>query len=302
MKLLSRSRFPRFRKQDGTPVDRYWSGHTVRSDRFRSAQESLDYLEHRFDLYPLFREFMGLWGDHSGETVLDYGCGPGNDLVGFAVYAKPQHVIGVDVSHKALRLAASRLELHGVEPDRVELLQVSDSSTTLPVADGRVDYVHCAGVLHHTSDPVAIMREFRRVLSDGGRGCVMVYNRDSVWLHLYTAYIRMIAQGDFAGLTIEEAFTRNTDGPECPIARCYRPDEFSSLAGEAGFTATYRGGYLSRDELGWLAEHRDAALESPALAEEHKRFLRELEADAEGLPMYGGFHAGIGGVYELVPA
>ena len=129
----------------------------------------------------------------------------------------------------------------------------------------------------------------------------MVYNRDSVWFHLYTAYIRMIAEGAFAGLTVEEAFARNTDGPRCPIARCYRAERFAALACEAGFTATYRGGYLSRDELGWLAQHRESALDSPALSEEHKQFLRELEDDADGLPMYRGYHAGIGGVYELVP-
>lgn len=283
-------------------MDRYWSRHTVRSEGFRSAQESLDYLEHRFELYPLFRELMGLWGDHAGETILDYGCGPGNDLVGFAVHAAPARVVGLDVSHKALGLAAKRLELHGLGSDRVELNQISDSNPELPLADGTVDYVHCAGVLHHTSDPVAIMREFRRVLAESGRGCVMVYNRDSVWYHLYTAYVRMIVQGDFAGLTLEEAFARNTDGPRCPIAHCYRAEEFQALAGEAGFTAAYRGGYLSRDELAWLAEHRDAALASPALGEEHKRFLRDLEEDANGLPTYRGFHAGIGGVYELIPA
>ena len=108
----------------------------MRAEGFDSVQESLHYLEHRFDLYPLFREMMGLFGDHSGETLLDYGCGPGNDLVGFAVHARPAHVIGVDVSHKALRLAAERLELHGVGSDRVELVQISDSSAALPIRGG----------------------------------------------------------------------------------------------------------------------------------------------------------------------
>lgn len=302
MRIRSPSRFLRLPRQGDPPVDRYWSRHTVRSQVFVSAEESLDYLEHRFDLYPLFRELMGLWGDHSGETVLDYGCGPGNDLVGFTVYARPAHVIGVDVSQKALRLAAKRLEQHGIGSDRVELIQASDATAALPIADGRINYVHCAGVLHHTSDPVAIMRELRRVLAEDGRGSVMVYNRDSVWYHLYTAYIRMIAQAAFSGMTLDEAFARNTDGPQCPIARCYRPEEFSALAREAGFSATYRGGYLSRDELGWLAEHRKSALSSTALAAEHKQFLRDLEDDGGGLPTYRGFHAGIGGVYDLVPA
>jgi ubiquinone/menaquinone biosynthesis C-methylase UbiE len=285
-----------------TRVDCYWSRHTVRSERFRSAEESLDYLEHRFELYPLFREFMGLWGYHEGETILDYGCGPGNDLVGFAVYAQPARVIGADVSPKALSLAARRLALHDLEPVRVELMQATDSSTDLPLPDECVDYVHSAGVLQHTSDPVAIMKDFRRVLAPTGRACVMVYNRESVWLHLYTAYVRMIRERAFAGLSIEEAFARNTDGEACPIARCYRTEEFRARAREAGFEATFRGGYLSRDELEWLARYRDEALASAELTEEHKGFLRELETDDAGLPIYRGYHAGVGGVYDLTPA
>lgn len=244
---------------------------------------------------------MGLWGDHEGETILDYGCGPGNDLVGFAVHARPARVIGVDVSPKALDLAARRLALHDLEPGLVELVQASDSSTELPLPDHNVDYVHCAGVLQHTSDPVAIMREFRRVLAPVGRACIMVYNRESVWLHLYTAYVRMIREGAFAGLSLEEAFARNTDGAACPIARCYRAEEFGEIAREAGFAAKFRGGYLARDELEWLARYKDEAIASPRLAEEHKSFLRELERDDEGLPMFRGLHAGVGGVYDLSP-
>jgi ubiquinone/menaquinone biosynthesis C-methylase UbiE len=303
VRLLSRRRpYREASAGERTRVDRYWSRHTVRSERFGSAQESLEYLEHRFDVYPLFREFMGLWGDHEGETLLDYGCGPGNDLAGFAVHARPARVIGVDVSPKALGLAARRLALHDLEPGVVELIQVTDSSGALPLADESVDYVHCAGVLQHTSDPAAIMKEFRRVLRPGGRACVMVYNRESVWLHLYTAYVRMIRQGDFAGLSLDEAFARNTDGPQCPIARCYRPDEFAAEARKAGFEATFRGGYLSVDELRWLDRYRDEALASEGLAEEHKRFLRGLEPDDAGHPICGGYHAGIGGVYDLTPA
>ena len=47
----------------------------------------------------------------------------------------------------------------------------------------------------------------------GGRGCVMVYNRDSVWYHLWTAYDKMIVEGTFEGLAVDEAFTRNTVAP-----------------------------------------------------------------------------------------
>ena len=73
-----------------TAVDSYWSHHTVNSTPFDSAQASADYLEWRFSVYPLYREFMDLWGNHDDEVVLDYGCGPGNDVTGFLLYTMPR--------------------------------------------------------------------------------------------------------------------------------------------------------------------------------------------------------------------
>ncbi len=63
--------------------------------------------------------------------MLDYGCGPGNDLTGFAINTSAARLIGFDVSQTALDLAARRLELHGVA-DRVEFLHGADASTRHP--------------------------------------------------------------------------------------------------------------------------------------------------------------------------
>ena len=280
-------------------VDRYWSRHLVRQEPFSSAQESLDYLEWRFDQYPLFREFSGLWGDHDGQVVLDYGCGPGNDVVGFLVHTGADRVIGVDVSATALAAARERIALHEVPENRFELVRVSDSDPHIPLADGSVDYINCQGVLQHTSDPGSILKELHRVLKPGGEARVMVYNRDSVWLHLYTAYMVQILEGSYSELPAEQAFEKTTDGPDCPIARCWRGDDFVALCREAGFEARFLGGYLSRHELEQLGEHREQAIGDERLAAEHREFLRELEPDENGVPTWRGSHAGVGGSYVL---
>lgn len=282
-----------------TEVDSYWSEHTVNSVPFRTARESEDYLAWRASVYPKFKELMNLYGEHDAEVLLDYGCGPGNDVTGFAIYTKAKKVIGIDVSPKALALANHRLALHEVSPERIELIQSSDSLSSVPLEDESVDYIHCAGVLHHTSSPQTLLKEFHRVLRPGARACIMVYNRDSLWLHLYTAYVRMIVQNDFQGLSLMEAFTRNTDGENCPIARCYAPAEFTAICREAGFDCDYAGGYLSDTELSSYKKHAKAALKDSRLAEEHKEFIASLIFDEEGLPRHKGYYAGIGGVYWL---
>ena len=283
-----------------TPVDRFWTTHTVNSTPFRSAQESERYLDWRFDEYPLFRELSGLYGRHEGEIVLDYGCGPGNDVVGFALYSGAGRVIGIDVSPTALELARDRVALHGITSERVELIRTSDAEPAVPLDDDTVDHVSCQGVLHHTTAPDAILGELRRVLRPGGSASIMVYNRDSVWWHLYTAYDRMIVDGTLAGLDTAEAFRRNTDGAECPIAIAYRARNFVAICERAGFEANFLGGYLSRHELECLRDSWANALADQRLAEEHRVFLRALTYDIAGRPMYRGYHAGIGGTYRLV--
>lgn len=286
---------------DGAPteVDRYWTGHTVNSSPFLTAGQSIAYLEWRFKEYPLFREFSGLYGSHDGEVVVDYGSGPGNDLTGFAVHSNARKIIGIDISRTALDLARARLALHHVPHERLELIQIPDSTTEIPLPDGIADYLQAQGVLQHTSEPAELLREFHRVVRPGGRVVLMVYNADSVWRHLYVAYDKMIVEGRFRDGDLDEAFRRCTDGEDCPISRSWQADDFIALCDRAGFDADYVGGYLSRHELERLDASWARALADPRLGSEQRSFLRELSFDRSGYPMRGGFHAGIGGTYRL---
>lgn len=265
-----------------TSVERYWGRHTVNSVPFESASASSAYLEWRFGQYPLFRELMDLWGSHDDETILDYGCGPGDDVTGFLPHTGALRVIGADVSQKAY-----------------ELLTTSDSQPGLPLADAAVDYVHCGGVIQHTTAPELVLRELARVLRPGGRGRILVYNRNSLWFHLYTAHTRRIGDGLYAGVTADEAFARNTDGPDCPISRAFRPAEFSDLAGRVGFEVEFLGGYFPELELDLRRTSRAAALADPLLDPEHKEFLGQLTDGPDGYPRFEGDYAGVGGVYAV---
>jgi len=284
---------------DPTDTEAYWNIHTVNSVPFRSAADSLAYLKWRAEQYPLFEKMMGLYGRHDGSVVLDYGCGPGNDLVGFLAYSNARKVIGMDVSASALALASQRLALHGFDRSRIELVKISDAVPEIPLETGSIDHIHCEGVLQHASFPELILQEFYRVLRPGAQARIMVYNRDSIWMHLYTAYDKMILQNCYSGMTLDEAFTRNTDGDNCPISRCYSASEFIPLCRQAGFRAQFVGGYLSLHELQELEALGAQAINDVRLPEPHRAYLRELTYDESHFPLHDGHHAGIGGVYTL---
>ena len=255
-----------------TVVDDYWGGHTVNDTAFGSAAESLAYLAWRSEHYPLFHDLMGLWGDHKGEVVVDYGCGPGNDMVGFLTYAKAERVIGLDVSEKAIGLAAGRLALHDLT-NRSELIRVSDAKPIIPLESVSVDHINCEGVLQHTSHPAEILAEFRRILRPRGTITIMVYNFDSLWTHLVSGPDR-------------DAFRRSTDGEDCPISIAYRPEVFEAMCRTARLPVTFRGGYFNRTELDRWREVTDPC-----------PFVRDLEV-IDGYPYHHGLPAGLGGVYR----
>jgi ubiquinone/menaquinone biosynthesis C-methylase UbiE len=282
-----------------TAVETFWTRHTVNQAPFLTARQSARYLEWRFRQYPLFRELSGLYGRHDGEAVLDYGCGPGNDVVGFALHSGARWIVGADVSPTALQLARHRLSLHGVGPDRAQLVRLSDAHVELPFDDASFDFVSSQGVLHHASDPEAILRELHRVLKPGGEGSIMVYNRDSVWFHLHVAWELLIRDGRWPGQTAAEVFHRTTDGEDCPIAHCYRGPEFVAMLERAGFEARYLGGYLSQKELLAMQVSWGHAIADERLADEHRAFLRGLRYDYQHRPMHGDLHAGIGGAYRI---
>jgi len=277
----------------------YWERHTVPAPTFESAEASLRQLQERFSQYPLFGELMAMADSHEGEVVLDYGCGPGNDVVHFLVQSRAARIVGVDVSAHALALARRRIELHGDPEDRIALLQTDEHDPTVSVADASIDYLHCGGVLHHTTDPQSILSEFHRVMRPGAGGRIMVYNRESTFFHLYVAYYQMVRTGVLAGLTAEEAFRRSTDGPDCPISRCYRPEEFVAMCDAARLEASFVGGYPGSLELEIIASDLRRARRSRRLGAEHRTFLRALTTDDRGYPMSGGEYAGVGGVYAI---
>ena len=272
----------------------YWSEHLVPHEDWPDASESLNYFSWRNLQYPGYIELMPVC-DADNLTVMDYGCGPGNDLVGFHEFSNPIHLIGLDVSNKALAVAHRRALLHGLD---VSLIRLEEELNQIPIASNSVDLVHSSGVLHHVKNLPAVLAEIKRVMKCGARLQIMVYNYQSIWLHLYTSYVHQIEMGLYKHIPLLEAFRRTTDGPECPISKCYRPAEFLELMVSMGFEGRFKGAAVSLLELELMSK-RFQAIKSRQLAKEHREFLSSLTFNEKGYPMIEGHVAGIAGCYEF---
>lgn len=133
------------------PDDVYTHGHhesVLRSHVWRTAENSAGYLVPRL---------------RSGLDVLDVGCGPGTITWDLADRVAPGRVVGVDRSVDVVEQARAA----GNDPGGRVRFAVGDVYA-LDLPDDSFDVVHAHQVLQHLSDPVAALREMRRVCRPGG--------------------------------------------------------------------------------------------------------------------------------------
>ncbi len=274
----------------------FWTKYNVTLHKeFASRAESLEYLNWRNAQYLFYDQLMPTSG-FAGLKILDYGCGPCHDVVGFIENSPGAEITGADMSATSLEEGRRRIALHGASDTRLVL--IDDADPSLPFPDHYFDYIHSSGVLHHVEDLSRVLAELKRVLKPDGRMRVMIYNYDSIWLHLHCGYVLRVKKGVYKDLSLEEAFRRTTDTRNCPVSRCYKASHFIEYAGENGFDARLLGVAVSMDEMKLLGQRYDAVTDM-RLPAEHREFLTGLSFDAFGRPLHNGQVAGIDAVYEL---
>lgn len=135
--------------------------------RYRNAVRSTPFpLEYAYALLPQ---------DMQGLTVLDYGCGSGDNTALLA--QRGGNVIGVDISPDLISVGEKRMAQHGLTADfRV------GSAHDLPLDANSVDVVFGMAILHHLDLELA-SKEVYRVLKPGGRAIFLepVRNSKAVW-------------------------------------------------------------------------------------------------------------------------
>jgi SAM-dependent methyltransferase len=88
------------------------------------------------------------------NRILDLGCGSGENT--WRLAGRAQTVLALDVSHPRLQ----RARQYGPV--------VQGQATALPLADGSLDMIYAAHVLHHVAAPGDLLRQARRCLRPGG--------------------------------------------------------------------------------------------------------------------------------------
>ncbi|RWZ61207.1 methyltransferase domain-containing protein [Labedella populi] len=143
-------------------AERYTHGHhasVLRTHSWRTVENSAAYLVPHLA---------------SGLDVLDVGSGPGTITVDLARRVGPGRVVGLDSVPDVVATASELASAEGVS--NVEF--VTGDAYALDFPDDSFDVVHAHQVLQHLADPVAALREMRRVARPGG----IVAARDVVYL------------------------------------------------------------------------------------------------------------------------
>jgi SAM-dependent methyltransferase len=114
--------------------------------------------------YPNFRVILAELALTPGDFLLEVGCG-GGALLKDALMSGCR-AAAADHSHEMVRLARET-NLDAVAEGRLEVREAD--ATRLPFAEGTFTCAAMTGVLGFLPDPVAALREIRRVLRPGGR-------------------------------------------------------------------------------------------------------------------------------------
>ena len=153
--------------------------------------------------------FLKNWAQLSPlATVLDVGCGTG-EFEQLVLSDRPtQRIVGVDISDKMLAIAQQKCQAY----PNVEFHIAS--ATALPFASNSFDAIVSASAFHYFDDPLAALKEMKRVLKPDGTVIILDWCRDYLPCKILDIVLKVF----------DEAYKQ-----------CYTQDEFHSLLTEAHF-------------------------------------------------------------------
>ena len=144
---------------------------------------------------PLRLDWIDALARLAGKRVVDIGCG-GGILAESMALRGAQHVLGVDLSAKPLRVA----QLHALEAGVANLRYREVSAEALAdESPASVDVVTCMEMLEHVPDPASVVQACARLAVPGGWVFFSTLNRNAkAWLQAVVGaehLLRMLPKG-----------------------------------------------------------------------------------------------------------
>jgi ubiquinone/menaquinone biosynthesis C-methylase UbiE len=163
------------------------------------------------------------------DRVLDVGCGTG--MLEQAVHGRLrplQSLVGVDIALPMLQWAQGKVTQSG----RVHWINAP--AEQLPFATGVFDGLVCNNSFHYYRQPLAVLREFHRVIQPGGTLVLVDWCNDFPACKVSGFLLRL---------------AHHTYIHRYALSRVYGLDEMSELVFTAGFAVT--SAERVRMDLGW---------------------------------------------------
>jgi ubiquinone/menaquinone biosynthesis C-methylase UbiE len=149
-------------------------------------------------------------GDVRGKTLLDLGCGAGENSVYFA--SKGAQCVAADYSPGMVEVALKLAESNGVTISG----QVTNAMA-MDFPDNSFDIVYASNLLHHIPDPYLTICEAHRVLKPGGKFCFWDPLKHNPVINVYRRIATKVRTEDETPLDIsivrfvKSQFTQTTD-------------------------------------------------------------------------------------------
>ena len=210
------------------------------------TREFFDRVEqHRYSEYAPWMPRVMAFDQFRGARLLEIGCGMGTDLLQFA--RGGARCIGIDLTPRSVEITRHRFDLYDFDG----AFMIADGEH-LPFAAETFDVVYSNGVLHHTPNTAAAIREVHRVLRPGGTAKVMLYHRNSLNYWVEIVLRRGLLGGEFLrGRSTEEIMSRViefSDHDARPLVKVYSRKQARQLFDQF-HDVTVEVEQLTRDEL-----------------------------------------------------
>lgn len=164
--------------------------------------------------------------DLVGKTCVDIGSGSG--ILSSLLARKGATVRSVDLTEAGVSMTAESARVF-----KVDVRPVRADIEKMPFETASFDFAFSWGVLHHTSNMRAGVREMGRILKPGGSGMMMVYHRISVVYYLHGIFWLLFKGKLFSGHSLKTVQDFYTDGF---YHRYLTRHELTAMLNDAGLT------------------------------------------------------------------